>query len=134
MSNEILIALAGLVLSALTYFAGVRRTEMRHARDDRERRVQRVFDRYMEFRRTSYTAGLDGAQKAGVASLESNAEIEQFCDLVVAHGEMHPLGSDHEQIFRGVDVLAVFQYAARERINFHRVSIQEVIANASQRT
>src|SRR5450755_1181239 len=102
MSNELLIGLGGLVLSVLTYFAGVRRTERRQRTDDREQRVLRVFNKYMEFRRTGYTAGYDGSLKSGLGTLISNDEIDEFARLVVGHGEMHPLGTDHEAVFAGV--------------------------------
>lgn len=95
MTNEILIVLAGLVLSVLMYFAGVWRTERRHAKEDRETRVRRVFEKYMEFRRSNYTGGYDGLQKAGISTLASNGEVQELLDLIVAHGERHPLGSNH---------------------------------------
>jgi hypothetical protein len=126
-TNEILIGLAGLVLSVLTYFAGVWRTEKRHAQDDREARVRRVFDKYMEFRRSNYTGGYDGLQKAGIATLASNTEIEEVLALVVAHSEKHPLGSNYRTVFQDVDLLKLFRYAAERRINFLSVKIEDVI-------
>jgi hypothetical protein len=63
MTNEILIGIGGLILGVLTYFAGVWRTEKRHATQDRDARIRLVFERYMGFRRTNYTGGYDGLQK-----------------------------------------------------------------------
>lgn len=130
MTTEVLITLGGLVLSVLTYFAGVWRTERRHKQDDREVRIQRVLQRYMEFRRTNYTAGLDGLQKSGVATLASNSEIAELAQRIEGHAEIHPLGSDHAAVFTGVDLHKFFQYAARERINFLQIPVQEVIAQS----
>jgi hypothetical protein len=127
MTNEILIGLAGLVLSVLTYLAGVGRTKRRHAKEDREVRVRRVFDTYMDLRRSNYTGGYDGLQKAGIATLKSNAEVQEVIDLVIAHGEKHPLGSNHQVVFRDVDLLRLFKYAADQRIDFLRVKIEDVI-------
>lgn len=128
MSNELLIGLGGLALSVLTYFAGVRRTERRHNMQDRETRIQRTFASYMEFRRRNYTAGCDGAQKAGIATLQSNEEIHAFAALVVGHGESHPLGSDHATVFKGVNLLQFFKYAADHQVNFLAKPIEQVIA------
>lgn len=127
MTNELLIGLAGLLLSVLTYLAGVWRTERRHKKDDREKRVQRVFAEYMKFRRTNWTGGYDGALKAGIATLESNAEIAEFCTLVVGHGELHPLGPDHASVFKGVNLLRFFRYAAQNRVNFITTPIEKAI-------
>ncbi len=134
MTNEILIGLAGLVLSVLTYFAGVGRTEKRHAKDDREARVRRVFDKYMEFRRSNYTGGYDGLQKAGIATLASNAEIEEVLALVVAHSEKHPLGSNYQTVFQDVDLLKLFRYAAERRINFLSVKIEDAIRDSGAKS
>ena len=130
MNNELLIGLGGLVLSILTYFAGIWRTERRHAVEDRESRIQRVFDRYMDFRRTNQTGGTDGLSKAGVATLHSNDEILKLLNLIVSHGEMHPLGADHAAVFAGVDLLHLFKYAREKNINFLRTPLEEII-NAS---
>jgi len=130
MTNEILIGLAGLVLSVLTYFAGVWRTERRHAREDREARVRRVFDKYMEFRRSNYTGGCDGLQKAGIATLISNDEVQEVLALVVAHGEEHPLGSNHPTVFRDDDLTKLFRYAAEQQVYFPRVPIEDVIRDS----
>ncbi len=72
MMGEILIGIEGLLLSILTYFAGVWRTEKRLSKEERNNRIQRVFDRYMEFRRSKYTSGFGGLQKAGVSTLQSD--------------------------------------------------------------
>ena len=130
MTNEILIGLAGLVLSVLTYFAGVSRTEKRHAKADREARVRRVVDNYMEFRRSGRTGGYDGLQGAGIATLASNEDIKEVLALIVAYGEMHPLGSNHQAVFRDVDVLKLFRYAAAQRINFVTAKIDNVIRDS----
>jgi len=130
MSNEILIGIGGLILSVLTYFAGVSRTKKQLSVQDREERVCRVLDKYMEFRRTSNTSGLDGLQKAGIATLESNAEVTELLNRIVAHGEHHPLGSDHATVFLGVDLPRFFRYAAQNRVNFFRTSIEQVIKDS----
>ena len=125
MSNEIIIGLAGLILSVLTYFAGAWRTERRYKKLDKKERLDAVFNLYMGFRRSNYTAGLDGLQKAGVATLQSDSEIRELVDRIIAHGELNPLGKRGE--LDNIDLKCFFDYAARERINFLRISIEEVI-------
>ena len=133
MSNELLIGIGGLILSVLTFFAGVWRTERRHAAQDRQTRIRRVFDKYMEFRRTNYTGGYDGLQKAGVSTLASNQEIQELAQLIVLHGEQHPLGSNNDNVFRGVDLLRLFKYAAERRVNFVTTRIEDVIRDSGSK-
>ena len=130
MTAEILIGICGLILSVLTYFAGVWRTEKRLSREDRERRVRSVFDKYMDFRRRNYTGGLDGLQKAGAATLNSHNEILEVIDLVTGHGETHPLGQNQLHLFEGVDLKKFFDYAAKQRVNFLRTPLERVIEDS----
>ena len=74
----------------------------------------------MDFRRTNNTGGYDGLQKAGIATLASNHEIRELVELVVAHGEAHPLGSNHATVFENVDLLKFFSFAVEKRIDFLR--------------
>lgn len=130
MSTEILLTIGGLILSVLTYFAGVTRTKRQLATQDRETRIRLVLDAYMDFRRKSKTDGLDGLLKAGVATLASNAETYELLRLIVAHGENHPLGRDHATQFAGVDLPRFFRYAAENRINFFQVPAEQVIKDS----
>ena len=127
MTSEVIIGIGGLILSVLTYFAGVWRTEKRHTTQDREARIRRVFERYMGFRRTNYTGGYDGLQKSGISTLVSNEEIRELMNLIVAHGEAHPLGSDHKIVFKNVDLLQFFRFAVEKRVNFLTTPVELVI-------
>jgi len=124
--NEIIIGLGGLLLCALTYFAGVWRTEKRYLQEEKSDRMDAVFNRYMEFRKTNRTGGYDGLLKAGIATLESDAEIRELTKKIVAHAEMHPLGGEAGPL-NEVDLKIFFDYASREGVNFHRTSLEEVI-------
>lgn len=53
MTTEILIGIGGLLLSVLTYFAGVHRTEKRLSKDERNTRIQKVLDKYMNFKESN---------------------------------------------------------------------------------
>lgn len=128
MTTEVFLTLGGLILSVLTYFAGVWQTERRFRKDDRESRIRAVFDRYMEFRRTNYMGGIDGLLKSGVATLASEDEIRELVERIAAHGEKHPLGGDRDTAFADVDLCAFFSYAARERVSFLQQPLDEIIA------
>jgi hypothetical protein len=126
MRKELVIVLS-LVVNVLTLFAGVWYNERRQKRDNSEARVQRVFEKYMEFRRANATVGCDGALKAGIATLQSNAEILVFAALVVGR-ELHPLESDYATVFAEVDQF--FRYAAEQRVNFNSTPIEKIIAES----
>lgn len=132
MSEGMLIGIGGLVLSVLTYFAGVWRTEKRLSKEDRQKRIRAVFDRYMDFRKSNYTGGLDGLQKAGAATLCSHDEIEEMMRLVTNHGESHPLGQGKLHLFKGVDLKKFFDCAAKQRVDFHRTSPEQVIKESQE--
>ena len=125
--GEILIGTVGLLLSVLTYFAGVWRTEDRLSKEERKNRIQRVFDRYMEFRRSKTTSGFDGLQKAGVATLQSDGEIRELIELIGNHGETNPLGKNSAHLFESVDLKKFFDYTAWGHVSFFRTPIEEVV-------
>jgi len=127
MMGEILIGIVGLLLSILTYFAGVWRTEDRLSKEEQNSRIQRVFDRYMEFRRSKTTSGCDGLQKAGVSTLQSDEEIRELIELIGNHGETNPLGTNSAHLFESVDLKKFFDYTAWGHVNFYRTPIEEVI-------
>jgi hypothetical protein len=112
----------------LTYSAGVWRTEKRRMTQDREARVRHVFERYMECRRTNYTGGYDGLQKSGISTLASNEQITELTNLIVAGG------SDHELVFKNVDLLQFFKFAAKKRVNFVTAPVERVINNSGARS
>jgi hypothetical protein len=85
----------------------------------------------MEFRRTNYTGGYGGLQKSG--TLASNEEITELRNLIVAHGEAHPLGSGHEVVFKNVDLLQFFRFAAEKRVNFVTTPVERVINESGSR-
>lgn len=126
MNTEILIGLGGLILSVLTYFAGVHRTERRLLKKERDNRIRTVFNRYMEFRESNYTGGLDGLKKAGIATLTTNEEIYELFELITKHGERHPLSNDKEVIEK-VGLKKFFDYAIEHGVDFLRIPVGEII-------
>ena len=129
MKNEIIIGLGGLILLVLTYFAGVWRTESRHSQLDKRERMDAVYKSYMSFRHSGKTAGHDGLQKSGVATLVTDKEIRELADRIMAHGEADPL-ERQSGLLDSIDLKKYFDYAARERIKFLTVKVEDVIENS----
>ena len=101
MKNEILIGLGGLVLSVLTYFAGVIRTKKQFAKDDRGNRIDRVVEHYVRLSQAHQNNGLHGLIQAGIGNLKSDKEIRETCTRIIKHGEHSPcaaLKSDYDRI------------------------------------
>ena len=117
MKNEIIIGIGGLLLAVLTYFAGVYRTELRYKKQAKEKRIENVINRYMEFRKTNETAGLDGLQRAGVGTLKNDKEIREIVDTIMKYGEADPLQISALEM-DGIDLKVFFEEAARKKLNF----------------
>ena len=122
--NELLIRLGLLLLSVLTYFAGVLRTERRHARNDREARITRVLDAYMAAAREGRAHGFHGLVLAGVGTLASDAEIRELMDRIVQYGEV----LDLPPILKGVDMHKFFKTAVERRYDFLKSGSAEALA------
>ena len=125
MRSELIIGIGGLVLSIMTYFAGVYRTERRLNDEDRMKRIEGVFDRYMEFRDRNITGGLDGLVRAGVATLKDNSEILELENMIISHGEKPPLGKNNE--LSGKDLKVFFDYAIKNGVSFLKTPVEDVI-------
>src|SRR5207245_1026954 len=112
---QILIGLAGLILSALTYFAGVQRTQKRYKEDIRAKRIDTVTASYLKlsqgFKRTD--TGLSALIKSGIWTLNDEAEIREVCQKIMDHGEESPFGGFHARIMK----LNLWEYfkVAKER-------------------
>ena len=117
MKNEIIIGIGGLILSALTYFAGVYRSDRRYRKQQKEKRIENVLNRYMEFRKTGETADLDGLQRAGIGMLKNDKEIREVVDLIMKYGEKDPLQRRSLEM-DGIDLKVFFEEARKKKINF----------------
>jgi hypothetical protein len=95
---EIALIIGGLLLSVLTYFAGVRRGK-RHREEDRaaaaehdaDHRIDRVVQRYATLVRTNQTGALHGLLVAGVKNLRSSDEIRLPRERAAAQTGHDPL-------------------------------------------
>src|SRR5262249_27281095 len=88
----------GLILSLLTYFAGVRRGKRYREEDravaaehDADHRIDRVVQRYALLVRTNRTKALHGLLVAGVKNLRSSDEIRLVQERAIAQTGHDPL-------------------------------------------
>lgn len=95
---EIALAVGGLILSVLTYFAGVRhgkryRDEDRAAAAEHEadHRIDRVVQRYALLVRTTQSGALHGLLVAGVKNLRSSSEMRLARERATAQTGIDPL-------------------------------------------
>ena len=128
MSNELLIGLGGLVVSGLTYFAGVLRAKHRYDTSARDRRIQHVVDLYVEKAQAAVRSGAHGLHKAGVLTLLDDSECREACQRIAGHGERHPLEPYRAQL-GGVDLRELFRLGdAKERDYFLRHAPVDLLA------
>jgi hypothetical protein len=95
---EIALTIGGLVLSVLTYFAGVRRGKRYREEDraaaaehDADHRIDRVVQRYAILVRTNQTGALHGLLVAGIKNLRSSDEIRLARERATAQTGDDPL-------------------------------------------
>ncbi len=95
---EIALTIGGLLLSLLTYFAGVRRGKRYREEDlaaaaehDADHRIDRVVQRYTLLVRTNQTGALHGLLVAGVKNLRSSDEIRLARERATAQTGNDPL-------------------------------------------
>jgi hypothetical protein len=95
---EILLSIAGLLLSVLAYFAGLRRGKKYRREDlaaaaehEADHRIDRVVQRYATLVRTNQTRALHGLLVAGVQNLRSSDEIRLARERASAQTGNDPL-------------------------------------------
>jgi hypothetical protein len=95
---EIALTIGGLLLSLLTYFAGVRRGRRYREEDlaaaaehDADHRIDRVVQRYALLVRTDQAGALHGLLVAGVKNLRSSDEIRLARERATAVTGIDPL-------------------------------------------
>jgi hypothetical protein len=95
---EIALTIGGLLLSVLTYFAGVRRGKRYREEDlaaaaehDADHRIDRIVQRYALLVRTNKTGALHGLLVAGVKNLRSSDEIRLARERATAQTGNDPL-------------------------------------------
>ena len=132
---EIALTIGGLILSLLTYFAGVRRG-MKYREEDRvvaaehdaDHRIDRVVQRYALLVRTNRTEALHGLLVAGVKNLRSSDEIRLVRERAIAQTGHDPL---RQYLLDGVNLKAFV-----DACDFDNVSVKnhlELLARYGRR-
>jgi hypothetical protein len=116
MKDDLLI-IGGLLLSVLTYFAGVLRTKHFHEKDDKENRINRVVDKYVKASQSRQNNGLNGLLQAGIANLKSDTEIREACERIVNYNEKAPY-SQIGEYYNQVDLYSFFSESKKRGYNF----------------
>ena len=105
---ELALVIGGLLLSVLTYFAGVRRGKRYREEDrataaehDADHRIDRVVQRYALLVRTNQTGALHGLLVAGIKTLRSSDEIHLARERAAAQTGNDPL---RQYMLTGVDL------------------------------
>jgi hypothetical protein len=112
---EVALSIGGLILSVLTYFAGVRRGKMYRQEDlaaaaardaaeasrEADRRIDDVVQRYADLVRDNKTGALHGLLVAGVKNLRSSDEVRLARERASAQAGYDPL---HQYSLDGVNL------------------------------
>ena len=123
--DGLIIGFGGLLLSALTYFAGVLRTERRHSRSDSEARIAKVLDAYMAASHAGRINGFPGLVQAGIAILKNDAEIRSLMERIVQHQQRW----DPRLVLQGVDAHEFFKEAVESHYDFQLGGSAEALAS-----
>jgi hypothetical protein len=130
--DQIVIALGALVISGLSYFAGVYRTRKNLDRTEREARIGRVVAAYLSLVQNARTGQHDGLMKAGVATLHNDAEIRSALEKIGKHGLKSPIASEATKL-EDVDLHTFYTLAAERRHNVYRNDFDELVAAAKEK-
>ncbi len=129
MSVEITIALGGVILSVLTYFAGVHRTEKRLNKQESIDRIDAAVNQYLELRRSGRDSGWSAALKSGFANLESDTEIREAARIIEGHGEKSPIST--KENIDAVNLKVLFEYVAKNQLGFNNNPLNLLIEQAN---
>ena len=129
MKNEIILTIGGLILSVLTYFAVVVRTERRNKDQDEEQRISKFIENFNNSRKYGHGRRvIDHLIPSGINNLQSHEEIEAaLLRLEEVHG-WHPLRDNNEEI-KKFGYKDFFSWASKEKDKLTKDTIVEFIKN-----
>jgi hypothetical protein len=90
MNNEIIIGIGGLILSALTYFAGVYRTERCYERERREKRIDDFVNTFFSQYKGAGVV-IEILIPSGINNLHTDEEIKSALENLRNRLGFHPL-------------------------------------------
>lgn len=145
----LLVGAAGVLVSALTYFAGIRRGEaqersrQRHAEllqeldhqhqaalEDqrlRETAIARVVDDYMKLLRSATTSGVYGLADSGIASLRDDQDAREAVRRIALQAGKNPLGTASTELAK-IDLVKFFRFFRERGLRFEHTSVADAIA------
>jgi|SRR3989304_4951695 len=107
MDTTLLIGLAGLLFSVLTYFLGVRRGKQYRLEDhrvreaqERQARIEKVIGGYIDLAcsHPPQDSGPHALIRAGIRNLRGDGEIREALDTISHRTGKHPLGRDANEL------------------------------------
>lgn len=116
MTAEIVIGVLGLVLSVVTYWAGVRHEKRRQSQDDSEVRINKVVDEYQELFQPRKDHGVPALIEAGALLLTSDQEIREVCRRLDLRNNTSPLEPWAEEL-QSMNLLQFFQAIRDHKLN-----------------
>lgn len=127
MKDEIIIGIGGLILSALTYFAGVVRTERRYKAQAEEERIAHFIDNFNNSRKFGHQKRvIEHLIPSGINNLKNDKEIESvLLNLERVHGR-HPLQNNNEEI-KQIGYKDFFIWSSKQRGSLTKDNINDFI-------
>jgi hypothetical protein len=143
MNLELLIALAGLGFSVLTYFLGIWSERRRHKlEDDRERQrfeyaerkerenrereiISKVADEYVHLVRRHIASGASALERLGLELLGSDKLVRDAIHEMHVRTGTDPWSGQASHV-DGVDLVVFFAFVRQHRLSFFNVTVEEV--------
>jgi len=133
---EIIIGLAGLIISIMLYIAGKRHGEKLEqeryfneralAKDERLHELaSKVADDYVTMARSRYDNGPHGMATLALHLLKSDQLIREAIEEMHLRSGHNPWYSDTKYI-EDVDLVRFFEYVSENKINFFKTTVSEV--------
>lgn len=134
--DTLLVGIGGIILAALTYFAGKRgqrrqdRASRKHDLDmEGDRRLHErsthFVNQYVDLVRSSKDAGLSAMRKLGLQLLETDPRIRTAIAEMEGRTGRDPWQGS-KQFVENCDLVVFFQYCHDHNVKFHHTSVEEV--------
>jgi hypothetical protein len=114
---EIVPIIVAIGVPVLIFLIGIYINKNRHKRQERQKRIDNVVNRYMQFRRANEASGLIGLQNSGIANLKDDAEIREAVNKIINYGERDPLKNSPHPM-DNIDLKTFFDEARKTKLNY----------------
>lgn len=144
MTDEVLIALGALIISVLTYFAGVHRgAKQERVRQAHEEKLERdrndrqlaakVADEYVHMVRNARDSGPHALAKLGLHGLGSDELIRYAIQEMKVRTGKNPWQGE-EDLVKDVDLVEFFQLVEENRVNFFSTTVAAHVAQLKSKS